>query len=66
MGPVRHVVAFDHLLVGEALAFFTDATSTDGLEEGLAMLILLLHQLGVVVELIVGRTDRTGQERGPS
>ena len=62
MGAVWDVVAFDHLLVGQARAFFADASSTDGFEEGLAVLILLLHELGVVVKLIVGRADC--QERG--
>lgn len=61
MGTVRHVVAFDHLLVGEALAFFADTTGSHGLEEGPAVLVLLLDELGVVVELVVRGAN--GQER---
>jgi|WetSurMetagenome_2_1015567.scaffolds.fasta_scaffold00112_30 hypothetical protein len=63
MGTVWHVVAFDHLLVREALAFFADTTGPDRLEEGLPMLVLLLHELRVVVELIVRGTDGPGITR---
>jgi hypothetical protein len=62
MGTVRDVVTFDHLLVGEQAALIADSAGPDRLEEGPAMLVFLLHELGVVVELVVRGAD--GQKRG--
>ena len=60
MRSVLDVLALDHLLVVEPRAVIADTTCLDGFEEGLTVFILLLDQLGVVVELVQGR--RNGQQ----
>jgi hypothetical protein len=57
MSTVLHMVALNHLLMGQPRAVIADTTSLDGLEEGVAILILLLNELGIVVEFIKGRRD---------
>jgi len=54
------MVTFEHLLVWKAAAIIADASGLDRLEKGLAMVVLLLHKLGVVIELVQGRGN--GQE----
>jgi hypothetical protein len=61
--PVRavgHVVAFQHLLVRQPGAVIADAPGLDGHEKGLAILVLLLDELGVVIELVC---ESKGQSR---
>lgn len=59
MGTVRNVVTFNHILIREQPAILTDTTSLDGLEKGVAILVLLLNELGVVIEFVKG--CRNGQ-----
>jgi hypothetical protein len=62
MRSVWNVVTFDHLFVGQAAAFIADTTGAYRLEKGPPMLVLLLHELGVVVELVLRGTARGGSE----
>ena len=60
MSRVELVIAFEHLVVRQTHAVVAGASRLDGPEEGLAILVLLLDELGVVVELVEGRGN--GQE----
>jgi len=60
MCTVWNVVTFDHLLVGQALTVIANTAGPYRFEEGPAMLILLLHELGVVVKLVLRGTAEGG------
>ncbi len=77
MRRILNVVALDHVLVRQEGAVITDAPkkeirekkgdlaasspSLDGLEKGLSVFILLLDELGIIVEFVEG--SRNGQQR---
>jgi hypothetical protein len=55
------MVTLDHQVVRQEGAVIAYSASLDGLEEGLAILVLLLDELRVVVEFI--ERCRNGQQR---
>ncbi len=57
VSTILDVVTFNHLFVRQPRAVIAHTTSLDGLEEGVAILILLLNELGVVVEFVEWRRD---------